>query len=296
MEFTEPIMRPPQEAHSLLLRATEGCSYNACNFCYVSRGYQFRAVSPEYLEQEILRYKPFFPADTNVYLTGSNPFALPTETLQTYIATLRRHFPLFQELSTQSRIDDITRKTPEELQLLASLGLTHLYIGVENGNDQTLKFMNKGYTAAEAINALHLLDEAKISYTNFYVLGLGGQGLGKQCGLDTAKMFNQVHPRRITTTGMTIFKDTPLAQMVAAGTFKEPSEREKIEELGIFLENLTIDTFYDGVHYLNPLNYRFQTGNTQEKTKVLKDIQDVLNEYSTKELELMVNRKMMVSL
>ena len=54
MEFTEPAMRPPQEAQSLLLRATQGCTYNRCRFCYVSRGYPFMAVTPEQLEQEVL--------------------------------------------------------------------------------------------------------------------------------------------------------------------------------------------------------------------------------------------------
>ena len=77
MNFTEPAMRPPQEAQSLLLRATQGCTYNACHFCYVSRGYPFMAVTPEQLEQEVQSLKPFFPADTNIYMTGSNPFALP---------------------------------------------------------------------------------------------------------------------------------------------------------------------------------------------------------------------------
>ena len=109
-------------------------------------------------------------------------------------------------------------------------------------------------------------------------------------------MFNKVHPRRITTTGLTIFQDTPLAQMVKDGIFVEPSEREKIEELKIFLETLNIDTYYDGIHYLNPLNYRLQTGNIQEKTKIIADIQQILNEYSTADLELMVNRKTMISL
>ena len=296
MEFTEQMMRPPQEAHSLLLRATEGFTYNDCHFCYVSRGYSFRAVSEEYLEKEISKYQPFFPADTKIYLTGSNPFALPTATLKAYIKILRAHFPLFSELSMQSRIDDIHGKTPEELNELCALGLKHLYIGVESGNNRTLKLMNKGYTAEDAIAALQSLDKANIAYTTFYVLGLGGQGTAEECGRDTANMFNKVHPRRITTTGLTIFQDTPLAQMVKDVIFVEPSEREKIEELKIFLETLNIDTYYDGIHYLNPLNYRLQTGNIQEKTKIIADIQQILNEYSTADLELMVNRKTMISL
>ena len=108
-EFTEPAMRPPQEAHSLLLRVTQGCTYNDCAFCYVSRGYTFRAVSPEQLEAEILARKPFHAPDTRVYLTGANPFALPTAKLRSYIHMLRKHFPGFTELSMQTRIPDIQK-------------------------------------------------------------------------------------------------------------------------------------------------------------------------------------------
>ena len=296
MEFSEPAMRPPQEARSLLLRATQGCTYNACHFCYVSRGYPFMAVTPEQMEKEVIAHKPFFPANTAIYLTGSNPFALPTQTLKNYLSVLRRHFPHFEALSMQSRIDDISRKTSEELQQLREMGLAQLYIGTENGNDAVLQLMNKGHSQAQAVEQLLRLDEAGIAYTTFYVLGLGGKGTGKACGEATAAMFNQVHPRRITTTGMTIFPDTPLADMVALGLFTEASEREKIEELLVFLEHLKVDTFYDGIHYLNPLNYRFANANVQEKNRVLADIRETWRNSSDKDLELMVNRKQMRSL
>jgi radical SAM superfamily enzyme YgiQ (UPF0313 family) len=296
MHFTEPAMRPPQEAHSLLLRATQGCTYNDCLFCYVSRGYPFMSGTPEQMEQDVLARKPFFPSSTRICLTGSNPFALPSERLKAYIAVLRRHFPLFSELSMQSRIGDIARKSDAELQELQGLGLTQLYIGTESGSDEALRLMNKGHTASEAIAQLNRLDESGIAYTVFYVIGLGGRGQGKASGELTAAMFNQVHPRRITTTGMTIFERTPLADMVRSGQFAEASEREKIEELLTFLEHLTVDTFYDGVHYLNPLNYRFSNGNKADKRKVLDDIRNILQSCSDEELEAMVNRKTMKSL
>ncbi|MCH5277352.1 MAG: radical SAM protein [Desulfovibrionaceae bacterium] len=294
MPFTEPAMRPPQEANSLLLRATQGCTYNECRFCYVSRGYPFQAVTPEELEKEILSAS--FPADTRIYMTGSNPFALPVRTLEAYIAVMRRHVPRFTELSMQARIDDISAKNLDELRRLRGLGLTHLYIGTENGHDAVLRLMNKGYTSAEAVEQLLRLDEAGVSYTTFYILGMGGRGMGAQSGEATAAMFNRVHPRRITTTGMTVFARTPLAGMARRGEFTEASEREKIEELQVFLKNLTVDTIYDGVHYLNPLNYRFSTRDAAEKRRVLADIDEVLRDYSDEELERMVGRGFMHSL
>lgn len=296
MEYTEPQMRPPQEANSLLLRATEGCSYNRCNFCYVSRGYSFKAVSVEELDEWASWFRRYFPPDTPIYMTGSNPFALSTARLESYIEILRRHYPHFERVSMQSRIPDITHKSDEELVHLCALGLTHLYIGTENGNDEVLALMNKGHTSADTVRELKRLDAAGITYTNFYILGMGGKGKGIESGLATARMFNQVHPTRITTTGMTIFADTPLVDMAASGGFTEASEREKLEELRAFLTELDIDTYYDGIHYLNPAHFRFSVADRAKKRRVIEAIDKTLAAHTDEELEQMVGRSRMCSL
>lgn len=292
--FTEQAMRPPQEAQSLLLRATQGCTYNECAFCYVSRGYPFFAVTPEQMEAGIISRKDAIPADSKVYLTGSNPFALPAKTLKAYLAVVREHVPAFSEFSMQTRIPDIRTKSLDELKELRELGLTHLYTGTENGNDDALRKMRKGHSARESVEQLLRLDEAGIEYVTFYVLGMAGQGHGGASGLATADMFNQVRPRRITTTGMTIFPHTPLHDMARNGDFAEASEKEKVEEMLVFLERLTTETFFDSVHYLNPLCYRFHT--PRDKAPVVADIKDFLATHSEEEIAEMVGRRHMRSL
>ena len=296
MKFTEPPMRAPQEINSLILQVTQGCTYGKCNFCYTSRGYPFLAVKPEDMEKAAIAQKPFFPANTPIYLTGANPFVLPNWKLKQYIEVLRRHYPDFYRISLQSRIDDIAKKSDEELAELARLGLSHLYIGTENGNDRALALMNKGYTASDAVEQLKRLDKAGFTYTTFYILGMAGKGNGQESARATAAMFNQVHPQMITSTAITPFEKAPISAMVRSGKFRMPSEREMIEELRTFIAELKIDTFYDGIHYLNPLNYRFRTGDALQKRKVLEDIDNILASYSDSELELMVNRKDKVSL
>ena len=296
MKFTEPPMRAPQEIRSLILQATQGCTYGKCNFCYTSRGYLFMAVKPEDMEKAAIAMKPYFPSTTPIYLTGANPFALPTWKLKQYIAVLRRHFPNFSRISLQSRIDDIAKKSDAELAELRLLGLSHLYIGTENGNDAALALMNKGQTAEDTVTQLQRLDKAGFTYTTFYILGMAGKGNGQQSARATAAMFNQVHPQMITSTAITPFAQAPIAEMVKNGEFTMPSEREMIEELRTFLAELDIDTFYDGIHYLNPLNYRFQVGDPRQKRQVLADIDNILETYSDADLELMVNRKEKLSL
>lgn len=296
MRFTEPAMRPPQEANSLLPRVTEGCTHNKCKFCNISKNYRFRAISVADLDQQLASLVPYYPSNTPVYMCGSNPFALPTRMLKEYIEVLKRHFPYFSRLSMQSRIPDISSKSQEELKDLRDAGLKHLYIGTENGSEDVLKLMEKGHTAQDTVTQLQRLQEAGISFTNFYVIGLGGKGKGRETALATAEMFNKVKPLRITTTGLTMLPNTEIAEMAKKGEFEEASEREKIEELYTFLSHLETEAFYDGIHYLNPVHYRFHNSDKKTKALVLKDMEELLKENSDEDLELMVNRKQMLSL
>lgn len=293
MKFAEPVYRPPMEAGSLLLPVTQSCNWNKCNFCYRLKDYPFLITTAEDLEEEILSQKPFYPPDTDIFLVGSNTFAIPMRKFREFFAVIRKHYPKAGKISMFSRIDAIARKTDEELRELKELGVSQLYVGAENGNDDALALMNKGHTAAEAIRQLKRLDAAGIAYTVFYIIGMGGKGAGRKSALETAALFNQINPVRIVSTGMTVTEGTGAARMQKEGEFVQASEREKIEELRLFLEELKTDTFYDGIHYLNPLHYRFQTSDSRARDKIIADIDTILAKYSDSELEAAINRRQM---
>ena len=255
MEWTEQMYRPPQEAKSLLLRGSQGCTYNRCHFCYISRESPFGVVAPEEIEQELLRQIPLHPQNTRVYLFGSNPFSQSFGRLKEIAKVIKKHLPLCPEISMHARVTDIVGKSPEQLEELKHLGINHLYPGTENGNDEALRLMNKGARAEQALEQLRKLDEAGIAYTVNYIIGMGGDGEGESSGIHTARLFNQLRPRRITTTGLTVFPHTPLYEMVQKGVFKEASEREKIAETIAFVKHLNIETTLDCGHYLNLLNF-----------------------------------------
>lgn len=74
------------------------------------------------------------------------------------------------------------------------------------------------------------------------------------------------------------------------------SEREKIKELQAVLKTLTIDAFYDGIRYLNPLNYRFANNAAEAKRRVPEDSEGVLRSCTDNELKMMVSRHLKHSL
>lgn len=293
MKFAEPVYRPPMESHSLLLPVTQSCNWNRCNFCYRLKDYPFLVTTAEDLEQEILSQKPFYPPDTDIFLVGSNTFILPMRKFREFFAVIRKYYPKAGKISMFSRIDAIAGKSDEDLRELKELGVSQLYVGTENGNDEALDLMNKGHNAAEAVEQLKRLDSAGISYTLFYIIGMGGKGAGEKSARETAVLFNQLNPVRIVSTGMTVTEGTGAAKLQKEGKFVQASEREKIEELRLFLRELKVDTFYDGIHYLNPLHYRFQTSDIDARTKILADIDAILAQYSDSELEAAINRRQM---
>ena len=294
MKFTEPTYRPPQEAGSLLLRGTQGCTYNDCHFCYICRDSLFGAASLEQVEAELLSQKPYFRKDTPVYIVGANSFTLPFEKLKSIAQLIKKHIPLCPEISLHTRIPDITRKSDAELRELSALGITHLYPGTENGNEAALKLMNKGHTAVESLEQMQRLDEAGIAYTVNYIIGMAGHGQGALSARKTAELFNQVHPRRIITTGLTAFTKAPLFQMVKSGELVEASELEKIEEELIFLENLTVNTVFDTRHYLNLLHIIARI--PDEKAKAMQRLSEFLQNHTDESITEFYQREKLASL
>ena len=74
-----------------------------------------------------------------------------------------------------ARVDDVLRKSEEELLELKALGLCDLHIGVESGSDSILLMMNKGVTSYDTITALKRLDKVGIGYYVTVILGLGAK-------------------------------------------------------------------------------------------------------------------------
>jgi hypothetical protein len=46
-------IRPPSEAHSLLLRVTRNCSWNRCEFCHIYKGQRFSPRRVEEVKKDI---------------------------------------------------------------------------------------------------------------------------------------------------------------------------------------------------------------------------------------------------
>lgn len=132
----------------------------------------------------------------------------------------------------------------EELKELRKLGYTGITIGVETGDDVALDFMDKGYNAHQIISECRKLEEAGIEYNFFYLTGISGAGRGEKGALETAKIFNQLHPGMIEVSMLTVFPTSKLYQEIQQGKYTESSELERLEEQKTLIEHLNIETIF----------------------------------------------------
>ncbi len=244
MHYTGTIWRPPYEAYSLLIQVTAGCTHHSCKFCtlYEDLPFKFKLSPFSEIEQDLAEASKYYHKVPRVFFTGANPFVLSTEKLKALAKMVKEYYPKYETIGCFARITDITPKTVEELRELRALGYDGITIGVETGDDEMLAFMNKGFQSKDTIEQCKKLEEANISYNFFYLTGISGAGRAEIGAKETAKVFNQLHPRIIESSMLTIYKNSELYEEIQKGNWREESEIEKLIELKILIENLKITT------------------------------------------------------
>ena len=249
MHYTGTIWRPPYEASSLLLEVTAGCTHHGCKFCtlYADLPFRFRMSPMEDIEADLKEARKMCGILTGrkvsrTFLTGANPFVLKYDRLMEIAGLVHRYFPGMETIGSFARVTDITLKTDEELSALRRAGYDGLTIGIETADDEALRFMNKGYLAADILEQCGRLDQAGIRYSFFYLSGISGAGRGEDGARATAAVCNKLHPVLIGANMLTIYPDSELYGEIRQGNWKEESETEKYREVRALVEGLEIPT------------------------------------------------------
>lgn len=293
MHYTGTIWRPPYEASSLLLEVTAGCTHHKCKFCtlYNDLPFKFRMSPLKDVESDLqeaqlwstdpiamltarLQGLPRPERISRAFLVGANPFILKYDRLMTIADLIRKYIPSVKTIGCFARITDITLKSDEELASLHRVGYDGLTIGIETGDDEALRFMNKGYTSADIVNQCRRLDQAGIHYSFFYLVSISGAGRGEIGAKATADVCNQLHPSLIGVNMLTIYPDSELYQEIQRGTWKEEGEIEKYKEIRVLLEHLTIPTQFAALGASNA--FQFQGTLPEDKTALAAALDEII--------------------
>ena len=290
MHYTGTIWRPPYEAASLLLEVTAGCTHHQCKFCtlYNDLPFPFRMSSMEDIEEDLREVQKTgrrwnLQNIDRVFLTGANPFVLSYYKLAALAERIRKYLPSVKSIGSFARVTDITPKTDKELEKLCAFGYDGLTIGIETGDDEALRFMNKGYTSAYIIAQCQRLDAAGIHYNFFYLAGISGAGRGVTGAASTAALCNQIHPARIGANMLTVYPDSELYAEIQRGNWQEEGELEKYKEVRTLIENLQIPTIFAAMGASNA--YQFYGQLPKDRKKLLSFLDTIIGNVSEEELQ-----------
>ncbi len=285
MNFTGTIWRPPYEAWSALLQVTAGCTHHKCKFCtlYEDLPFKFRMSPIGEVENDLKELSIISPNALRLFLTGANPFVLSTEKLKTIARLSKQYLPKLTNIGCFARITDITPKSIEELKELRAIGYNRLTIGVETGDDAALSFMNKGYTSNDILVQCQKLEKANIDYNIFYLTGIYGDGKSEIGVENTVKIFNQLQPKIIGASMLTVFETSQLFKEIQLGNWREESEVEKLQELRLLIKKLEINTHFSVLGASNA--FQFQGKLPSEKQKMLDYIDKIIDKYTEEQLK-----------
>lgn len=240
MHYNGPIVRPQTDADSLFIEVTVGCTHNSCTFCNFYHGFPFSVAPLEQIEADLKEAHRKYPWAKKIWANGGNPYALSTEKLAAIAKLIKKYFPR-SRISTYARVDDLTRKSVDEMTYLKELGFEDLVVGFECGDDEILRNVNKGYTVADILSGCKKLEQAGVDYRMIFLGGLAGKGKCEESAKKTAALLNQLHPYLLYLNSVSILPGTKLYDDWKNGRFQEAGEGELVQELIALLEHMEND-------------------------------------------------------
>ena len=275
-----PPFRPPSEAESLLLRVTRGCPWNRCTFCSMYKDLKFEIRDVEEVKRDIeLARELYGPRVRTVFVGDSNSLVVKTESLIEILKSLYTSFPEVERVTSYGRAKTLVRKPLEDLERIRKAGLTRLHVGLETGDPELLKEINKGATPEEMIEGGRKAKQAGFEYSLYVLLGAGGEDRWEQHARGTAAVLNQIDPHFIRVRTLIPQPNCPMYEEMMEGRFRLPSPETILKETRLLLAELKVTSEFmsDHVSNLLPLHGRLpgaKEGMVRMIDEALKDLKE----------------------
>lgn len=238
LRYEGAVYRPPSEARSLIIQATLGCSHNKCTFCSMYKDKPFRARAFEDVENDLRYARSMYSHVRRIFLADGDALILSFEKLSRILLCIKELFPECERIGIYGTSKSINIKTLEELVELKKLGLGIIYLGLESGNEEILRRIQKGETAEDIVKAGKKVKESEILLSVTAISGLGSQELKDEHAIDTAKALSAMKPDFIGFLALMVEREAELYKDVLNGNFKLLTPIEIVEEMILFLKNI----------------------------------------------------------
>jgi radical SAM superfamily enzyme YgiQ (UPF0313 family) len=174
------------------------------------------------------------------FIQDANSLIMPTDQLVEALRHLRQTFPSLIRVTSYARSKTIAQKKEEELLAIREAGLDRLHVGLETGDDELLKRVKKGVSAAQHIQAGQKAMAAGFQLSEYWMPGLGGKEMWENHALHTAQVLNQINPHYIRSRPFYTIPGTPMHEAEANGQLQVLSAHEQLLELQRMMQELSV--------------------------------------------------------
>ncbi len=277
VEYEGMVFRPPSEAYSMLLQVTVGCSHNKCTFCEMYKEKKiFKIKKDEQIMADIAIFAKNYRHVNRLFLCDGDAMIIPQKRLVRILREIKKQLPWVTRIGTYANSKSIAKKSVEEMKELKELGLGIAYMGLETGDDLTLKNINKGADSARMIEMGRKIRSAGIKLSITVLLGIAGRDRSTAHAQETGRVLSAIDPEYVGALSFMLTPGTPIYQDHLAGKFPVLEPNELLQELGLMISttNLTNGLFHSN-HASNYLPIRAKL--PEEKNETLELIEKALN-------------------
>lgn len=275
MHYEGNIIRPPSEANSILLQVTVGCSRNKCTFCGTYQGERFKIKPDSVILEDIAFAARYCRNQRRVFLCDGDALIIPQRRLLRILQEIERQLPWVTRVGVYANAKSLNMKTPAELEELVAHGLGIAYMGLETGDDVTLKNIRKGATAEEMIQMGGKARDAGIKLSITVLLGIAGRKRSQIHARETGRVLSAIDPEYVGALSLMLIPGTPLHDDYRSGRFELIDPMEMLAELRTMIAHTDLSRgLFHANHASNYLPIRARL--PRDKKDVLQRIDEAL--------------------
>ncbi len=272
MHYEGNIIRPPSEANSILLQVTVGCSRNKCTFCGAYSGERFKIKPDNIIMEDIEFAATHCKRQRRVFLCDGDAMIIPQKRLTAILSQIKKKLPWVTRVGVYANAKSLNMKTDEQLKTLKSLGMGIAYMGLETGDDVTLKAINKGANSKDMILMGKKAKAAGIKLSITVLLGLAGRERSDIHARETGRVLSAIDPEYVGALSLMLIPGTPMYDDHQAGRFVLIEPDEMLRELRTMIAETHLSQgLFHANHASNYLPIRARMPKDKESTLKLID-------------------------
>jgi len=194
-------------------------------------GERFKIKPDSIIMEDIAFASSYCKRQRRVFLCDGDALIVPQERLVRILIEIEKQLPWVTRVGVYANAKSLKMKTIDELKALKSHGLGIAYMGLETGDDTTLKKINKGASSETMIALGRKARDAGIKLSVTVLLGIAGRERSRIHAEETGRVLSAIDPEYVGALSLMLIPGTPLYKEYVSGSFPLIDPDEMLEEL-----------------------------------------------------------------